>query len=205
MKAALQTILILAAVAFASGCRSTGPKALSSGALLPSNTANAGSAPEGKWHTVQITPSERAKKISFCNKINPLWWYQNVDAASPPDWFRPGETRRNFKWSLRNPFHNFTFYVIGIADKKHWRSGCYPRSTGNPNGHWNFAVARYRFLFFPFLSYHRSKFDFYLGWRTSGNFGAKLNFNAKRPPKTVRPETQSTDPSDSSALPAFAP
>ena len=45
----------------------------------------------------------------------------------------------------------------------------------NPHGGWNFAVTGYKRLRLPFLSYEGHCIAFYLGWRESGNFGAKLN------------------------------
>lgn len=51
-------------------------------------------------------------------KLNPLWWLGNADdPVPPPDWYRPGRRFRKARRHLRNPLHNFTFYVIGIADK----------------------------------------------------------------------------------------
>jgi len=43
----------------------------------------------------------------------------------PPDTYRPGKRLRKFSWYIRNPFHNFTFYVIGISDKVFLRTGRY--------------------------------------------------------------------------------
>jgi hypothetical protein len=81
---------------------------------------------------------------------------------------------------LRNPFHNFDFYVIGIADKEFVRSGRYPKKNSNPDGGWDFAVSKYKCLRLPFISYQRGKFNFYCGWRNRGNFGIKINFQKKR-------------------------
>lgn len=135
---------------------------------------------EGKWHCVRRFPSPKAPKIHFYNKLNPIWWFQNADDPDAPEWFRPGEKGREFKWFLRNPFHNFTFYVIGVADKEFVRSGRYPRRTSNPNGGWMFAVTRRRILPLPYWSYRRGRFEFYLGWRVQGNFGIKFNWKGER-------------------------
>jgi hypothetical protein len=144
-------------------------------------------APLGRWHTVAIRPRNK-HPISTWQKFNPVWWYGNLDDPNPPDWFRPGEKNRVAKWRGRNPFHNFTFYVIGIADKHHFRSGRFPRSIRDPvDGGWNFSATRYKFIWLPFFAYNRGKFDFYFGWRPGGNFGGKINYNATRPPKTVKP------------------
>jgi hypothetical protein len=127
------------------------------------------------WHTVKIKPGPRSPKIHFYNKLNPVWWLKNADDPKPPEWYRPGERNRKLKWSLRNPMHNFDFYVIGVADKKVYRSGKYPRENSNPHGGWDFEATRYKFIWLPFVSYHRPNFDFYFGWRNHGNFGIKMN------------------------------
>jgi len=195
------------------GCRTAGSSSSVSVPAQPAartnetnRQASATNVLRGRWHTVEIAP--KRKDISTWAKFNPVWWYGNIDDPEPPGWFRPDEQHRVGKWRARNPFHNFTFYVIGIADKPHYRSGRYPRNIGNPNGGWNFAVARRRLVVLPFVAYNRGKFDFYFGWRTAGNFGAKINFNAKRPPRTQRTEVQSpaaTSPSDKTAAPASGP
>jgi hypothetical protein len=135
---------------------------------------------EGHWHSVTRKVSPKLPAICFCDKINPVWWFKNADEPVPPDWFAPGEKRRSFKWFVRNPFHNFTHYVIGIADKTYVRSGRYPEKVGNPNNGWNFAVAKYGLLRLPFISYRQEKFEFYFGWEVMGNFGIKFNINPHR-------------------------
>jgi hypothetical protein len=109
-------------------------------------------------------------------KINPIWWFGNIDEPKAPDWYRPEDPHRDFRYHLRNPFHNFTFYVIGIADKEFVRMGRYPEAVANPDQGWNWAVIKYGWLRLPFISYHRGDFKFYIGWRPRGNFGFKLNF-----------------------------
>ena len=81
---------------------------------------------------------------------------------------------------MRNPFHNFDFYVTGIADKSSTRIGPFPRQLANPNGGWNWAVCRYKWVRLPFVDYQRGRFEFYCGWRTAGNFGFKLNYQRKK-------------------------
>ena len=136
-------------------------------------------------HTIQKTPRKGMPKIHFYNKLNPVWWFQNDDDPKPPDWYRPNDKHRKLKWSFRNPMHNFNFHVIGVADKKFSRSGKFPDQNSDPRGGWNFEFSRYKFIWFPFVSYHRPKLDFYFGWRERGNFGAKFNINPNKPkPKT---------------------
>ena len=77
---------------------------------------------------------------------------------------------------MRNLGHNFTFYVIGIADKESERVGYYPERVFNPSGGWNVAFSRCEFFWLPFISYQKGGLKFYIGWRDRGNFGFKLNF-----------------------------
>jgi len=109
-------------------------------------------------------------------KWNPKFWFGNLDDPVPPADYRPADHNRVHKWYFRNPTHNFTFYVIGIADKKFRRAGHHPADVFNPHGGWNYAVCKYKWARLPFVSYQRHKFSFYLGWRERGNFGLKLNW-----------------------------
>lgn len=78
-------------------------------------------------------------------------------------------------WWLRNPFHNLTFYVVGLANKTGWtRYGRYPKDVFAPSGGWNWCYIRYGWLWLPFISYQGSIGKFYIGWRERGNFGIKL-------------------------------
>jgi hypothetical protein len=138
-----------------------------------------------RWHTVIVTPKPDLPKIHFYNKLNPVWWFGNIDDPEPPAWYRPDSKRRFFLWHLRNPFHNFDHYVIGIGDKTFVRSGRYPERNSNPDGGWDFAVARRELAVLPFLSCQHGRFNFYLGWRERGDFGIKLNFPT--PPKQNHP------------------
>jgi hypothetical protein len=130
------------------------------------------------WHTVKITPGPNRTVIRTRDKFNPLWWFKNRDDPEPGKFYRANDKWRVLKWHLRNPFHNFTFYVIGVADKEVVRSGLHPRANFSPDGGWNIAVTRYKWLRLPFVSWCRGPkgFHFYCGWRSSGNFGFKLNF-----------------------------
>lgn len=90
---------------------------------------------------------------------------------------------RKMAWYVRNPFHNLTFYVIGIADKPFWRIGPYPAKTSNPDGGWNWAICERKMLRLGFVDYEAKHFEFYAGWRTGGNFGLKMNFGSTAKPK----------------------
>jgi len=141
-----------------------------------------------------MIPRTNLPPIHFYNKINPIWWFGNVDEPCPPAWYRPGGRCRTFMWYMRNPFENFTNYVIGVADKKTTRYGVYPTAIGNPNGGWNFAITRRKIVYLPFIDYKHHRFEFYFGWRERGNFGAKLNFRQKLPtPPPPKPEISNPD------------
>jgi hypothetical protein len=140
---------------------------------------------DGAWHSVKVSPPANLPKISFWNRLNPVWWFGNIDDPIPPAWYRADDKHRWMKWHCRNPFHNFDFYVIGVADKEFVRSGRYPVGNGNPHGGWDFSVVTFKGLPLPFMSYSRGKFNFYLGWRNRGNFGVKLNYSEKRNKKKV--------------------
>ena len=147
---------------------------------------------DGKWHSVQVSPPPDLPKIYTVQKFNPVWWLENSDDPVPPEWYLPDDSHRVAKWRFRNPFHNFDFYVIGIADKKFTRSGRYPEKISNPNGGWNFAVSRRKIFLLPFVSYQHGKFEFYLGWRERGNFGIKLNYSASN--EIQKPNPPATPP-----------
>jgi hypothetical protein len=101
-------------------------------------------------------------------------------------------------WFFRNPFHNFTFYVIGTA---HWNNGeldllriAGPRvSLGHYRcpGKTTFPSKRYSCFYLalhggkPFVSLRlihsrTRKTDIYFGWRPRGNFGIKCVLFGKR-------------------------
>lgn len=110
--------------------------------------------------------------------IKKILWniFGNDDDWPPPDSYRQGEAmwKRKLMWSLRNPLHNFTFYVIGIADKEFTVRGRYPNDVFNRGGGWNWFVCEYKWLRLPFISYIGESIKFYIGWRERGNFGIKF-------------------------------
>jgi hypothetical protein len=144
---------------------------------LETGRSHTNSPPPTGWHTIIHSPDPDKTRIRTLDKFNPVWWFGNRDQSNPPEDYRPGDKSRLLKWRTRNPFHNFTFYVIGVADKKFKRSGCYPEQTFLADGGWNFAVSRYKVCPRPFISWcHGTNgFHFYCGWRTAGNFGFKCN------------------------------
>lgn len=116
------------------------------------------------------------RQISWKKKVNPVWWVGNIDEPVPPEDYKPNDAHRSFRYNVRNPFHNFDFYVIGVADRNCVRLGRYPADVFNPYDGWNWAASRYKCIWLPFISYKHNDFKFYIGWRERGNFGLKLNF-----------------------------
>ena len=126
--------------------------------------------------TVYVHFPRRVYHFGTGQKLNALWWFGNADEPVPPPWYRPGKRSRTFLWHLRNPCHNFTFFVMGIGDKPFLRVGKHPANVASPEGGWNVAVCQYKCLRLPFVDYALGRFEFYCGWRNGGNFGMKFNF-----------------------------
>jgi hypothetical protein len=177
----------LAAACFAlCGCRSFPPPA-AQGA-----SSNQPAALASTNHSVAVVTHYPRPPHYFraSQKLNPLWWFGNADDPLPPESYRPGKRCRNFMWHMRNPCHNFDFYIVGIADKTFLRAGRFPDRVSNPNKGWNWAVCRYKRWRLPFIDYTRARFEFYCGWRANGAFGIKLNFAKHKDPTAVNPPTK---------------
>jgi len=171
MKRKFTQVLLLASLSLTDGCCSVASRQSPPGPVVA----------KPHWHRIVVVPRTNAPVVHTWNKLNPIWWVGNANEPHAPDWYRPNGSFRNLWWWLRNPFSNFSSYVIGVADKPTVRYGRYPKQIGNPNGGWNFAVTRRKIIFLPFLDYKHGRFEFYCGWREVGNFGIKLNFRQKIP------------------------
>lgn len=134
-----------------------------------------------KWQSMVMMPKTNLPAIHLYQKLDPIWWFGNINEPKPPAWYRPGGHMRNLMWHLRNPLSNFSDYVIGVADKETIRWERYPAANGNHPSGWNFAATQRRLLYLPFVDYKRGRFEFYFGWRERGNFGIKLNFRQALP------------------------
>lgn len=119
------------------------------------------------------------------NLLKKIIWalFGNDDDPNPPVNYYAHEPMlyRGVRWWFRNPFHNLTFYVLGLADEPFRRVVVYPRGISGllvfrPEGGWYIACAKYKWLRLPFISYQGTGLvkKFYLGWRERGNLGAKL-------------------------------
>ena len=135
---------------------------------LPGGAAATNAPPRKVFKNI---PEHRPKTVQ---KLNPVFWFGNLDDPVPPDSYRPDDPHRVRKWYWRNPCHNFMFYVIGIADKEFERVGRFPEKVFCPGEGWNWAVCKYKCLRLPFVSYQKGRFKFYCGWRNRGNFGIEL-------------------------------
>jgi hypothetical protein len=121
--------------------------------------------------------------IPWTTKINPIWWFGNVEGLDPsyePTW---PMWKRKFFWFFRNFMFNFFRFVVGVEDKLLAVTGpapvfttcwteCSPPSTG-----WKWSTIRTDWLWLPFVSYAGTNLTLYLGWLPSGGrLGAKVNY-----------------------------
>lgn len=94
----------------------------------------------------------------------------------------PPSTFKALRWTMRNPLHNFCFYVIGSAHRTNRKIALIDLKS-KLNGS-KFFIGFHGGK--PFISlcfdYSSSrKGEFYIGWRERGNFGIKfLPFREKK-------------------------
>ena len=127
------------------------------------------------------------KKIPWYKKLNPLWWLGNEDdgPCGDPNWFKKNcnskcNLKCKIKWFFRNPFHNFMFYVIGVADKKCEKK---PEHIWSPKGYGIYKdYTKCGKIKLPFISYKskNGKFETYIGWRERGNFGISFRIHKEK-------------------------
>jgi hypothetical protein len=98
--------------------------------------------------------------------------------------------KKALRWTCRNPFHNFCFYVIGSAHRINSEFTLLKIDqreilccTYKPKGETNFGQGNAFYLGFhgwkPFISLQilyspKHLGQFYMGWRERGNFGIKF-------------------------------
>jgi hypothetical protein len=148
--------------------------------------------------------SARRKAAKWSTKINPVWaLFGNADdgVLGPPWYLHPTflwipesigwRWWRAVCWWFRNPAHNLTFYIIGVADvdrmvSSRWGADIHP-PVGGLHFMWTMApVQLWRgkqvVISLPFVSYLSEHVKAYAGWRPSGAFGFKANISiAGRP------------------------
>jgi len=128
------------------------------------------------FYGIPRAPGLDGSRVAGIPKLNPKWWIENSDDPLPW-WWKPDAPpdERERTWMLRNPFHNFTHYVIGVSDRHTHRVGVNARSIWNDEGSFNVSVTRAGPLIYLPMFSNRGKFlEWYVGWRESGNFGAAM-------------------------------
>lgn len=114
------------------------------------------------------------RKPTIWQKLNPIWglFGNDDDGLYGDDVWRAGRAKTLWlavQWWLRNPFHNFTHYVIGVADRAHVYHGRDMDVQGLI-----LAYVECSFLRLPFVAFNWRGLFSYIGWRPSGAFGIKL-------------------------------
>lgn len=118
-------------------------------------------------------PSRRT--IPPLKKLNPLW----ALLGNEDDGYfggKPPSLKNAVLWWIRNPFHNFTHYVVGIVDRDHFYEGPDLDLPGR-----FFGEVSTENLRLPLLVWNSAKWNMYLGWRPSGAFGIKLQRRKQAP------------------------
>jgi len=123
--------------------------------------------------------------VTLKQKLNPIWWFGNIDDPEPCsiDWYVKEQCNNKcnllckLKWFfIRNPLHNFMFYVVGVEDKIESKKCKYVGKMWGGYKKWNFAYVKCKYFILPFVSYN-GNFQFYIGWRGKGNFGIAFRKN----------------------------
>ena len=124
------------------------------------------------------------KSIPLYKKLNPLWWFGNEDDGWCGEkdkgmrwWLTKNCSGKctiscAVKWFIRNPMHNFVFYVIGFADHEIENKTFWP----SPPHKILFTMRRVKgtIIKLPFFAFRCKKWEGYIGWRERGNFGIAL-------------------------------
>ncbi len=75
--------------------------------------------PGEDWSVIYSEPGvSEAKTLE--EKLDPEYWKKNDDDPLPPDDWMSGEPEdeRVREWYRRNPYHNLSYYCLGVRDKK---------------------------------------------------------------------------------------
>jgi len=128
------------------------------------------------FYSTPNSPELDSSRVLGVAKVNPSWWIANSDEPLPW-WWKPEAPldERTRTWALRNPFHNFTSYIIGVSDRHTHRIGINAHSIWNDRGPFNATVTRAGpLIYLPMISNRGSLLEWYIGWRVSGSFGIAL-------------------------------
>lgn len=129
------------------------------------------------------------QEIKWYTRLFPWFWMNNIDNPMPPGRFKniydaswvvrvskyvlPYKAAVKLWWFIRNPFHNFTRYTIGFCGRDITVYSKYPGEMFAPMG-FNWFIVKWKWLFFPGLSYYGKKWRWYAGWLDSGQFGLEF-------------------------------
>ena len=127
------------------------------------------------------------KSARFVDFTPPTWWkfgrlawriFGNADDPGPCHWFWPGKKkwlRRAWWIFVRNPMHNFFWYVIGFTHKDRIVWGRNPQVVFLEGFNWHWGGPIDSWIRVPFISFQytfeKRVFQMYIGWRYAGNFG----------------------------------
>ena len=84
------------------------------------------------------------------NRFNPVWWLLNADRKFDPAFTffnflideRHPDWLRTLLFAIRNPGHNLTFYVLGVAHKDFIRVGNHPETCVPSRGRMDLGLER---------------------------------------------------------------
>ncbi len=130
-----------------------------------------------------ITPVEYQCKTKLCEIYNhwlnpignwnePLPYPEKRKLEAEKSWLHPV-----IWWNLRNLFHNFNHYWIGITplgQRYQWitpESKGWIRVTNLTIKHWQYSYWTNGKIKLPFWNYTNGNREFYIGWLRRGNFG----------------------------------
>jgi hypothetical protein len=79
---------------------------------------------------------------------------------------------------VRNPLHNFFYYVIGLMDRPTRVEGTYPFKVFAPSGYNKTKTyVEGCGIGFPFISYKGKKVMWYAGWRPNEDYHEGYAYN----------------------------
>ena len=135
---------------------------------------------------VAVLEKARRPKRPWKEKLNLYWMFidNDDDGIYGDDNWRAGREKNlklAWEWYKRNPVHNLTWYVLGVADRERTVSGEYGNAFHKPGGGFLYCWTDVSIggipVSLPFVSYISPHVKAYFGWRPSGAFGPKLNIS----------------------------
>ncbi len=118
-----------------------------------------------------------------------LWFiFGNSDDPYPPICCWPNKPLwfRRFLWLfVRNPLHNFFFYVVGFTHRDRFIKGASCDDLFRNGWNWQLGkLAKQQYFWIPFISYKKvfkkRIFEFYIGWRYAGNLGFACRWHRRK-------------------------